>query len=206
MKRPPSSVVFDLGNVLIAWDPRNLYRKLFNGRDDEMEWFLGNVCNNEWNLEQDRGRSFSEAIDLLIKSYSEELHPLIRAYDERWHEMLAGEISGTVSILNTLVERKTPVYAITNWNQDKFRQARELFDFLDCFDGIIVSGEEGLLKPDPAIFRLLFERYGLSAGDCVFIDDSVKNVKGAEAVGMHALLFETPEKLGDDLRRLGFAL
>ena len=120
-----TTVVFDIGNVLVAWDPRNLYRKLFNGRDDEMEWFLGNVCNNEWNLEQDRGRSFSEAIDLLVKSYSEELHPLIRAYDERWHEMLAGEISGTVSILNTLVERKTPVYAITNWNQDKFREALE---------------------------------------------------------------------------------
>jgi 2-haloacid dehalogenase len=206
MKVPPSTVVFDLGNVLIGWDPRNLYRKLFDGRDGEMEWFLSNVCNNEWNLEQDRGRSFPDAVELLIGSHPEDLHPFIRAYDERWHEMLAGEIPGTVAILDRLASQQIPVYAITNWNQDKFRQARELFDFLQRFEGIIVSGEEGLLKPDPAIFHLLFDRYGLRAGTCVFIDDSMKNVKGAEAVGMHALLFETPEKLANDLRGLGFVL
>src|SRR2546423_939273 len=102
MKPAPSTVVFDIGNVLIAWDPRNLYRGLFDGRDSEMEWFLSNVCNNEWNLEQDRGRSFSEAVELLVKSHPEELHPLIRAYDERWHEMLDGPISGTVAILDRL--------------------------------------------------------------------------------------------------------
>ena len=206
MKTPPSSVVFDLGNVLIAWDPRNLYRKLFNGRDDEMEWFLGNVCNNEWNLEQDRGRSFSEAIDLLVKSYSEELHPLIRAYDERWHEMLAGEISGTVSILNTLVERKTPVYAITNWNQDKFREALQRFDFLHSFDGIVVSGDEGLLKPDREIFELFSRRYRVKLETAVFIDDSIKNVEGARTAGMYAVHFTSPEALARDLREMGFVV
>jgi 2-haloacid dehalogenase len=205
MKRP-TTVVFDLGNVLIGWDPRNLYRKLFDGRDDEMEWFLANVCNNEWNLEQDRGRNFSDAVALLMRSHPPDLHPMIRAYDERWAEMLSGEIAGTVAILDALEKQRVPVYAITNWNQHKFQEARAFFGFLDRFDGIVVSGEEGLLKPDPAIFQLLFDRYRQSAADCVFIDDSVKNVKGAEAVGMHALLFEAPEKLAVDLRRLGFAL
>jgi HAD superfamily hydrolase (TIGR01509 family) len=206
MKSRPTTVVFDIGNVLVGWDPRNLYRRLFDGRHDEMEWFLANVCNNEWNLEQDRGRSFAEGVETLIQSHPEALHPMIRAYDRQWHEMLSGEIPGTVEILEMLSRQTTPVYAITNWNQHKFQQARGMFGFLDCFHGIIVSGDEGLLKPDPAIFHLLFDRYSLRAGDCVFIDDSLKNVKGAEAVGMHALLFETPEKLASDLRNLGFTL
>lgn len=206
MKSRPTTVVFDIGNVLVGWDPRNLYRQLFDGRGDEMEWFLANVCNNEWNIEQDRGRSFADAVDVLLKVHPEEHHGFIRAYDERWHEMLSGEIAGSVAILDSLVAADTPVYAITNWNQHKFRQARGLYPFLDRFSGIIVSGDERLIKPDPAIFRLLFDRYGLSTEDCVFIDDSMKNVKGAEAVGMHALLFETPEKLAADLRGLGFAV
>jgi len=206
MKRRPTTVVFDLGNVLIGWDPRNLYRKLFDGRHHQMEWFLANVCSNEWNREQDRGRSFVDGVDLMVKSHPQELHSFIRAYDERWREMLSGEILGTVAILDALSKGRTPLYAITNWNQHKFREARSLFGFLDRFDGIIVSGDEGLLKPDPAIFQLLFDRYALRGEDCVFIDDTMKNVKGAEAVGMHALLFEMPEKLVDDLRTLGFNL
>jgi 2-haloacid dehalogenase len=206
MKSSPAVAVFDIGNVLVGWDPRNLYRRLFDGRHDEMEWFLSNICNNEWNLEQDRGRSFADGVELLIQLHPQNLHPLIRAYDLHWHEMLSGEIAGSVQILESLSQQETPLYAITNWNQHKFRQARGLFGFLDRFDGIVVSGDEGLLKPDPAIFHLLFERYGLRASDCVFIDDSMKNVRGAEAVGMHALLFETPEKLRVDLRRLGFDL
>src|SRR5262249_42959776 len=158
MKNPPTIVVFDLGNVLIGWDPRNLYRKLFDGRHEEMEWFLANVCNNEWNLEQDRGRSFADAVAHLVESHPAELHPLIRAYDERWAEMLSGEIEGSVAILEALSKQGIPLYAITNWNQHKFAQARGLYDFLDRFDGIIVSGEERLLKPDPDIFHLLFDR------------------------------------------------
>src|SRR5205814_8943844 len=134
----------------------------------DMEWFLANVCNNEWNLEQDRGRSFADGVEILIKSHPEELHPIIRAYDERWQEMLSGEIPGTVAILDRLLNERTPIYAITNWNQHKFREARAVFSFLDRFSGIIVSGDEGVLKPEPAIFQLLFARYGLNAKDCVF--------------------------------------
>jgi 2-haloacid dehalogenase len=200
----PSTVVLDIGNVLVSWDPRNVYSKLFDGREEEMEWFLANVCSNEWNLEQDRGRTFAEATELLLREHPEELHPFIRAYDERWHEMLAGEISETVAILERLATLRTPLYAITNWNQDKFKQARELFPFLSRFDGIIVSGDEGLIKPDRAIFELLFRRYDLDVHDCVFIDDSLKNVRGAEAVGMHAIHFTSAGQLAGELRRLGF--
>jgi 2-haloacid dehalogenase len=206
MPTRPTTVVFDLGNVLIGWDPRNLYRKLFDGRFDEMERFLAEVCTDAWNLEQDRGRSFQHAIELLLRSHPPHLHPLIRAYDERWPEMLSGPIAGTLAILEALHASNTPLYAITNWNQDTFRHTRANYPWLERFRGIVVSGEEGVIKPDPAIYRTLFERYALSAQQCVFVDDSLKNVRGAEAAGMHALLFESPERLAEDLRGLGFAV
>jgi 2-haloacid dehalogenase len=200
----PTTVVFDIGNVLIGWDPRNLYRKLFAGRTDEMEWFLANVCTSEWNLEQDRGRSFAEGVELLLAAHPERWHDLIRAYDTRWTEMLSGEIAGTVAILDALHARGTPLYAITNWNQDTFR--RKHHPCLERFRGIVVSGEERLIKPDPAIYRLFCERYEVRAAGCVFVDDSAKNVSGAQACGMHGVLFESPDRLERDLRELGFEL
>jgi 2-haloacid dehalogenase len=204
MPHRPTSVVFDIGNVLIGWDPRHLYRKLFVDRAQDMEWFLANVCSDPWNLEQDRGRTFQEAVELLLRSQPEPLHDVIRAYDERWLEMLSGPIAGSVSILEALHAAHVPLYAITNWNQDKFREARVAYPFLEVFRGIVVSGDERLIKPDPAIYRVLIDRYDLRAEDCVFIDDSAKNVEGARAVGMHALRFESPERLADELRGLGF--
>jgi 2-haloacid dehalogenase len=203
MPPPPTNVVFDLGNVLIGWDPRRLYRPLF-GDPREMEWFLQHVCTDAWNLEQDRGRDFATAVELLVRAHPAHLHALIRAYDERWLEMLSGEIAGSVAILEQLHAAQVPLYAITNWNQDKFRQTRGSYGFLERFVGIVVSGEERLLKPDPAIYHTLCSRYQLRAEHCVFIDDSAKNVAGARAVGMQALRFETPEQLAVDLRALGF--
>jgi 2-haloacid dehalogenase len=206
MTAQPTTVIFDLGNVLIGWDPRNLYRKLFDGRDAEMEWFLANVCNGPWNLEQDRGRSFAQAVEALLPAHPERLHALIRAYDERWHEMLSGELQECVAVLRALHSAGTPLYALTNWNQDKFRHARELYPFLGLFDGIVVSGEEGLVKPELAIFHTLLERYALRADDCVFIDDSLPNVKSAAALGMHALHYQTADALAGQLRGLGFTV
>lgn len=200
----PTTVVFDIGNVLIGWDPRNLYRKLLPGREDEMEWFLANVCTNAWNLEQDRGRSFEQGVQLLLAAQPERWHELIRAYDARWVEMLSGEIAGSVAILEALHARGVPLYAITNFNQDTFRRTQA--PFLERFRGIVVSGDERLVKPDPAIYRLLLDRYGLRAEDCVFIDDSAHNVQGAEAVGMRGLHFASPEQLARDLCALGFEL
>lgn len=206
MTKSPTTVVFDIGNVLVSWDPRNLYRRYFAGREDQMEWFLTNVCTPAWNVEQDRGRSFREACDLLVKDHPPEWHPMIRAFDEEWHETISGPIAGSVAILKKLKDSQVPVYAITNWNQDKFREARDRFDFLNSFDGIVVSGDERMLKPEPEIFDLFFTRYGVRPETAVFVDDSVRNVEGARAAGMQALHFTSPEALARDLRGFGFAV
>lgn len=195
------NVVFDIGNVLVLWEPRALYRKIF-AREDEVEWFVSNVCNHDWNLEQDRGRSFAEAVKEATARFPQHADA-IAAYDLRWHETVLGPIDGTVAILEELRARGTPLYAITNFNQDKFRETLQRFPFLSAFRDIVVSGDERLLKPDPAIYRVLLARNGLDAADCVFIDDSEKNVRGAEAVGMKAIHFTTPDALRADLAAMG---
>ena len=195
------NVVFDIGNVLVHWEPRALYRKIFAG-EDEVEWFIANVCTSDWNLEQDRGRSFAEAVREATARFPEHADA-IAAYDLRWHETMPGPIDGTVGILEELRQRGTPLYAITNFNQDKFRETLERFSFLRTFRDIVVSGDERLLKPDPAIYRVLLERNGIDAAACVFIDDSEKNVRGAEAVGMKAIHFTTPRALRVELAGMG---
>ena len=206
MTKNPTTVVFDIGNVLVAWDPRNLYRRYFEGEEERMEWFLTNICTPAWNIEQDRGRSFADAVELLVKEHPPEWHPMIRAFDVHWHETISGPIQGSVDILKALKRNKVPVYAITNWNQDKFREALQRFDFLNSFDGIVVSGDERLLKPDPEIFELFSTRYGVKLDTTVFIDDSIRNVEGARTAGMQALHFTSPEALARDLRAMGFAV
>jgi 2-haloacid dehalogenase len=193
-----------LGNVLIGWEPRALYRKLFVDREDEMEWFLANVCTPAWNLEQDRGRSFASAVAELTAQHPPALHGLIRAYHERWPEMLTGEITDSVALLERLHSAQIPLYALTNWNAETFVHARQRYAFLKHFRGIVVSGDEHCVKPDPTIYRRLLERYGLTADTCVFIDDSEANVQGARAVGMQAIRFQDAQQVAGDLRRLGF--
>lgn len=200
----PSIVVFDIGNVLIEWDPRFLYRTIF-ADEAEMEWFLGHVCTSAWNLEQDRGRAFGDAVAERIALFPEH-EQAIRAFDERWLETISGPIAGSVDLLSRIRENGIPDYAITNFSHEKFAIAKSHFPFLASFRGTIVSGEEKLLKPEPAIYRLLLDRFGLAAADCVFIDDSPANVDGARAVGMQAIHFVGPDSLVADLRRLGLAL
>ena len=187
------NIVFDIGNVLLHWDPRVLYRKIF-ATEAEVEWFLGNVCNSSWNLEQDRGRSFEDAIAEATARHPDHADA-IAAYHLRWTETLTHVIDGSVAVLEDLKAQGAPLYAITNWNQDKFRETKARYDFLGHFRDIVVSGDERLIKPDPAIYLLLLERNGLQASDCLFIDDSLKNVAGAEAVGMRAHHFISPETL-----------
>jgi 2-haloacid dehalogenase len=193
--------VFDVGNVLLRWDPRNLYRRIFED-EAEMEWFLSNVCTHDWNVEQDRGRDWNEAVSLLVKDHPRHEAP-IRAFHERWEETVSGVFEENVALLLRLREAGVPNYCITNFSGPKFILARQRFSFLAGFDGIIVSGDEKLLKPDPLIYRLLLDRYGLEAEDCVFIDDSRANVEGACAVGMHALHYAEPMDLTVELRQYG---
>lgn len=196
-----STVVFDIGNVLIRWDPRNLYRKLFAGNTALMEWFLANICSATWNLEQDRGRSFAEAVAECTARFPD-WEAYIRAYDERWIETLDGTISENVALLRRLDQAGVPLYAITNYSAEKFGLTRTLFSFFGMFRGIVVSGEERLVKPDPRIYWLLFERYALDPTTCVFIDDSTANVSGAQKAGMTAIHYVPGLNLAEALRKL----
>jgi 2-haloacid dehalogenase len=196
------AVVFDLGGVLFDWDPRHLYRKLL-ADEAAVEEFLATVCTPEWNAEQDRGRPFAEGVAELAQRHPEHA-AAIAAYHERWPEMVAGDVPGTVEVLADLRAAGVPLYALTNWSAETFAITRGRFEFLDWFDGLLVSGEEGMVKPDPAIFRLLLDRFGLDPQATVFVDDSEANVAAAEALGLDAVCFTGPERLRRDLvaRRL----
>ena len=155
----PTTVVFDLGGVLIDWDPRHLYRQLFED-PDEMEAFLAEVTTAEWNAHQDAGRPWAEAIEILVAEHPER-RELIEAFHRRWPEMLAGEIPGTVEVLAELRAAGTRLVALSNWSAEMFPVARERFDFLAWFEGIVISGEVGVNKPDRRIFGHLVERFGI---------------------------------------------
>jgi 2-haloacid dehalogenase len=199
------TVIFDLGGVLIDWNPRHLFRGLI-ADEARMEQFLTEVCGTVWNLEQDAGRSFAEAVEDAIRRHPEH-EPMIRAYHERWEEMLGGAIEGTVEILRQLHAAGTRLYALTNWSAETFPIARRRYDFLQLFEGIVVSGEERLVKPDPRIYHRLIERYRVDPRRAVFIDDSAPNaLAAAHYFGMHGHVFAGPEKLKADLVGLGFPL
>jgi 2-haloacid dehalogenase len=195
------AVIFDLGGVLIDWNPRHLYRKLFDDAA-EMEAFLREVCAPEWNLEQDRGRPWAQAIAELSAVHPDKA-ALIAAYRGRWHEMLAGPIQGTVAILERLHQAGVPLYALTNWSAETFPIAEELYPFLGRFRGIVVSGRIGLVKPDAAIYDHTIGRFGLVPERTAFIDDSARNVAGAAAAGLVAIHYTGPEPLARDLAALG---
>ncbi|MCC5618912.1 HAD family phosphatase [Nostoc sp. CHAB 5836] len=194
-------VVFDVGNVLIEWSPEHLYRKLIPDAAERAR-FLAEICTPDWNLEQDRGRSWADAVAERIALFPQ-YAALIRAFDERWQETVPGEVPGSVALLEALRAADVPLYAITNFSAQKFAESRIRFPFLDRFRDVVVSAEERLLKPDPAIYHLLLDRNGLDAARCLFIDDSEKNVRGAEAVGMRAHHFRDATTLAVELRRLG---
>ena len=195
------AAVFDLGGVLIDWDPRYLYRKLL-ADEAAVEEFLATVCTPEWNAEQDRGRPFAEGIAELV-----ERHPAhaaaIAAYHERWPEMLGGDIPGAVELLAELRATGLPLYALTNWSAETFALARERFEFLDWFDGLLVSGEERMTKPDPAIFQLLLDRFGLDPEETVFVDDSPANVAAARRLRIDAVRFTGHGQLRRELAARG---
>lgn len=195
------NIVFDIGNVLLHWDPRALFRKIF-ATEAEVEWFLTHVCPPSWNLEQDRGRSFADAVAEATARHPDHAEA-IAAYHTRWPETLTHVIDGTVDILSELKAQDVPLYAITNWNGETFRWTRDRHGFLDHFRDIVVSGDERVIKPDPAIYRLLLDRNGLEASSCLFIDDSLKNVEGAKAAGMKAHHFTSPQSLRKHLEETG---
>jgi 2-haloacid dehalogenase len=194
------TVVFDLGGVLIDWDPRYLYRRLMP--EDEVDAFLVEIGFAAWNHEQDAGRSWADAL-----AAHTPLHPhrreLIEAYPRRFADTLGGPITGTVAILEELHTAGVPLLALTNWSAETFQEARRTYAFLDLFDGIVVSGEERVTKPDPRIFSILIERHRLDAARTVFIDDSPANIAAARTAGLVTIRHESPGRLREQLVQVG---
>jgi 2-haloacid dehalogenase len=191
------AIVFDLGGVLIDWDPRYLYRSLF---DDErsMEAFLSTVTTAEWNEQQDLGRSFEDGVAELVGAFPQH-SDLIAAYRDRWDEMLAGEIAGAGELIAELLDAAIPLYALTNWSAETFPIARQRFPWLARFRGVIVSGEEGIGKPDRRIFELVLSRFRVRADRTLFVDDRQVNLTAAERCGFRTLVFTSTDQLRADL-------
>ena len=196
-----NTVIFDLGGVLIDWNPRHLYRKIFN-TEEEVTWFLENVCTGEWNDQQDAGRSFEDATEELVQKFPDH-EEAIRAWYGRWQETISGPIHGTVDLLKTIKDSgKYKLYALTNWSAETFPWALDNFEFLHWFEGIVVSGVEKTRKPFPDFYQILFDRYNINPAQAVFIDDNVKNVIGSREVGLPVIHFQTPDQLKEELIKL----
>jgi 2-haloacid dehalogenase len=195
--------IFDLGGVLIDWNPRYLYRKLFAGDESGMEQFLTTICTHSWNTQQDAGRSFAEGCASL-KSIHPHAGALIDAWFERYDEMLAGPIQGTVDILSDLRSRGVPLYALSNWSTETFPFARKRFEFLNWFQGIMLSGVVGLVKPDPRFYDLFLKTFSIDPARAVYIDDLKRNVDAAAGFGMRGILFTDPLALRAALSQSGF--
>lgn len=195
------AVLFDLGKVLLDWDPRYFYRQFF-ADEAALERFAREVVAPEWILEMDAGKPAAQAI-----AERSRLHPehaaLIALWSRGWPTMLRGEIAGSVAILAELRERGHRLCALTNFSTETFPLARARHAFIGWFDGLVVSGEHGMTKPDPRIYRLAIERCGLDPAGTVFVDDSEANVAAGRAAGLHALQFTSPQRLRADLVALG---
>ncbi len=197
-----TAVIFDVGGVLLDWDPRHLYRSLFDGDTAAMEHFLTEVCGPPWIMQQDAGRPFAEGVAELSARFPDQAER-IAAFDTGWEVMVQGVFDDVVAIVERLAERGTPLYALTNFSMEKWPLVRPRYPVFDRFDGIVVSGAEGLVKPDRRIYERLLTRYGLRADSSVFIDDSPINVAGAALLGIDAIRFSSAATLHQALERRG---
>ena len=194
-----NTIIFDLGGVLVDWNPRYVYRTIFK-TEEEIDWFFENITTNDWNENQDAGYSIAEATDELVAQHPK-WEKEIRAYYGRWLEMLGGPIEATVEIFKEL--KKNPnlkFYALTNWSAETFPHALERFEFLHWFDGRLVSGEEKTRKPFPDFYQRLLDKFSIDPAKAIFIDDNLRNVKAAEEHGMKAIHFLDPARLRDELK------
>ena len=200
------SIIFDLGGVLIDWNPEYVYLDVFKGDRQKMQWFFNNICTSDWNENQDAGYPMAKATEERVALFPEhEEH--IRMFYGRWDDMLGDAIKGTVSILDKLV--KSPDYkvvALTNWSHETFPKALKKFDFLQWFEGIIVSGEEKTRKPFDKIYHLTLDRFNIKAENSIFIDDNIKNIESANALGIHGIQFKNPEQLVQQLKQYNIKL
>jgi len=198
-----TTILFDLGGVLIGWNPIIPYLKAFDGDREKAQWFLDNICTMDWNEEQDAGRTLAEATRVKISEYPE-YEDLIKLYYGEWETMLTGVIEGTVEIFRELKDsQKYRIYAITNWSAETFPVAQARYDFLKWFEGVSVSGALKMRKPYPEIYQYTLGKYNISPSKAVFIDDNLKNIEAARNLGIHAIHFQNPEQLRVHLSELG---
>lgn len=194
------NIIFDFGGVLLDWNPRYLYKSYFNN-DVEMEHFLADICNGEWNIKQDAGRPFAEAVKELQAKYPEYAEA-IQMYDDDWEKMLKCELPESIDLLKELKSMGYGIYGLTNWSAEKIGYAFANYSFFSLFDGIVVSGVEKVVKPDRKIYEILLERYSLKPGECVFIDDNQDNVDMAKVLGINAIRFDNIGNVKEHLETL----
>jgi 2-haloacid dehalogenase len=196
------AIIFDLGGVLFDWNPRYLYRQFFPNDERAMEYFMEEIHFNEWNRQQDIGRPFNEAVIEKSQQFPQYAE-LIAAYDARWEETLAGIIPQSVAILERLHQSGYPLYALSNWSEEKFQIVRQRYAFLNWFDEIVISGEAGLAKPDAELFHYFLKRIHREPRECLFIDDAAMNIAIARDLGFQTMHFQSPQKLASELSAAG---
>lgn len=194
------NIIFDFGGVFLDWNPRYLYKSYFNN-DEEMEHFLADICNGEWNIRQDAGRPFAEAVKELQAKFPEYAEA-IQMYDDDWEKMLKCELPESIDLLKELKFMGYGIYGLTNWSAEKIGYAFANYSFFSLFDGIVVSGVEKVVKPDRKIYEILLERYSLKPGECVFIDDNQDNVDMAKVLGINAIRFDNIGNVKEHLETL----
>jgi 2-haloacid dehalogenase len=195
------AIIFDLGGVLIDWNPAYVYDKMFTS-EEQKRLFFEKICTPDWNEQQDAGRSLKEATDELLEKHPD-WKEYIEAYYGRWEEMLGGPIHGTVEIFKQLkASGKYKLYALTNWSAETFPVALDRYDFLHWFDARVVSGEEKMRKPFPEFYQLLLDRFQLTAEETLFIDDNLRNEQAAKEIGLQTVHFKSPAQLKEDLLQL----
>jgi 2-haloacid dehalogenase len=195
------TIIFDLGGVLIDWNPDYVFNTIFENKKDK-NWFYENVCTHDWNEEQDAGRSISVATETLVKQFPDQ-EANIRAYYGRWTEMLKGPIPETVNVLRELKDLdRYQLLALTNWSAETFPIALQRFDFLHWFDGRVVSGEEKTRKPFIEIYQTLINRYNVDPGRAIYTDDNTRNLHPAKDLGMQTIHFQNPGQFREALVQL----
>jgi 2-haloacid dehalogenase len=196
------AIIFDYGNVLLDWDPRRIFQRYFPEDPGDVDTFLSEIRFMDWHKHQDKGRSFAEAIEERSAQFPEYAH-ILPAYDKHWDDSIAGPIEGTVEILRKLKQAGYPLYGLSNYSAEKFPEVRKKYEFFNWFSDMLISGQVGVIKPDPAIFRLLLAKIGRTPDECIFIDDSGPNINCARALGFITIQFDSPQQLEQKLQELG---
>ncbi len=195
MNQKIDTIIFDLGGVLVDWDPKNVYRKVFNGDEEKASWFLNTVCTSEWNIEQDAGRTIEEAVNVKIAEFPQ-YENWIRIYYKEWHHMFSGIITENVELLYKLQKTENyKIYGLTNWSAEKWELALELFPFFKNFDGVVVSGVEKTRKPFPKIYNIIIDRYKIIPERTIFIDDNKENITAAQKINFIGIHYKPNELL-----------